>query len=583
MNRTWISPICSLSVLGLVVYMSAANAQTEPISTNESRVTSVSQLSDVQPTDWAFQALQPLVERYGVIAGYPNKTFRGNRAMTRYEFAAGLNATLDRINELIKAGLADKVSQADLALLQRLQEEFKTELETLQNRVDQIDARTAKLETQQFSTTTNLRGQSIFAVNAGFGSNTDANAIFIHRSRLNLETSFTGKDLLLTQLQTGSGTSGDTASATQSENGAFKNRLVTIGEAQIQARFEQIFFPLSQLGVTLQDLGIGLTGLLTVDEVRDQYAGIIATLDLEAGASSEDLLRTREALLQAIRTGRNVNRFLQKNSSLDYAINVDSSLRVNRLSYTFPLSRDLQVSVFPQGYLSDYVDANRYTNNSAANFSTYGLINNQLLLAGDTPGAGAAIAYNPNQGAVTLRAAYRAEQAALAPFTSPFTTDSQGGLFNSSNLGVFELQINPSNTSALRLQYSRGIQVDRKYDVLGANLEVALGRHIGLFGRFGYALNFPGDLQAIGWSAGLAFPDLFRTGDIAGIAIGQPLVLQSNPLGFFNATQTNYEVFYRFRLNDNISISPLVQVITNPGNLKADTVFTAILRTVFSF
>ena len=63
------------------------------------QVTSVSQFSDVQPTDWAFQALQSLVERYGCIAGYPNGTYRGNRAMTRYEFAAGLNACLNRVNE----------------------------------------------------------------------------------------------------------------------------------------------------------------------------------------------------------------------------------------------------------------------------------------------------------------------------------------------------------------------------------------------------------------------------------------------------------------------------------------------------
>ncbi|MCC8456036.1 iron uptake porin, partial [Streptomyces rochei] len=48
------------------------------------QVTSVSQLSDVKPTDWAFQALQSLVERYGCIAGYPDGTYRGNRAMTRY-------------------------------------------------------------------------------------------------------------------------------------------------------------------------------------------------------------------------------------------------------------------------------------------------------------------------------------------------------------------------------------------------------------------------------------------------------------------------------------------------------------------
>jgi hypothetical protein len=78
-----------------------------------SQVTSVSQLSDVQPTDWAFQALQSLVERYGCIVGYPDRTYRGNRALTRYEFAAGLNACMDRINELIAAGTADLAKKED--------------------------------------------------------------------------------------------------------------------------------------------------------------------------------------------------------------------------------------------------------------------------------------------------------------------------------------------------------------------------------------------------------------------------------------------------------------------------------------
>ncbi|MDB9379148.1 iron uptake porin, partial [Nodularia sphaerocarpa] len=95
------------------------------------QVTSVSQFSDVQPTDWAFQALQSLVERYGCIAGYPNSTYRGNRALTRYEFAAGLNACLDRVNELIATATADVITRQDLATLQRLQEEFSAELATL--------------------------------------------------------------------------------------------------------------------------------------------------------------------------------------------------------------------------------------------------------------------------------------------------------------------------------------------------------------------------------------------------------------------------------------------------------------------
>ena len=94
----------SLSLLGVIgaVVASPAFAETttavsqisqaisnDPVSQN---VTSVSQLSDVKPTDWAFTALQSLVERYGCIAGYPDRTFRGKQATTRYEFAAGLNA-----------------------------------------------------------------------------------------------------------------------------------------------------------------------------------------------------------------------------------------------------------------------------------------------------------------------------------------------------------------------------------------------------------------------------------------------------------------------------------------------------------
>src|SRR6476469_8865160 len=144
-----------------------ANASIEAGALDQ--VTSVSQLSDVQPTDWAFQALQSLVERYGCIAGYPDGTYRGNRAMTRYEFAAGLNACMDRVNELIAAGTADLVTKEDLATLQRLQEEFSAELATLRGRVDALEARTAELEANQFSTTTKSEGEAIFSISDSFG------------------------------------------------------------------------------------------------------------------------------------------------------------------------------------------------------------------------------------------------------------------------------------------------------------------------------------------------------------------------------------------------------------------------------
>lgn len=56
-------------------------------------------LSDVQPTSWAYAAIQSLNDRYGCIAGYPNGTFQPTKATTRAEAAALVNACIDRISE----------------------------------------------------------------------------------------------------------------------------------------------------------------------------------------------------------------------------------------------------------------------------------------------------------------------------------------------------------------------------------------------------------------------------------------------------------------------------------------------------
>jgi hypothetical protein len=216
-NSLWIAPaflsatlVASLSAIASEAPTSVASLDqpvAEEASNGLAQVTSVSQLSDVQPTDWAFQALQSLVERYGCIAGYPDGTYRGNRALSRYEFAAGVNSCLDRINELIAAGTSELVTKEDLATLQRLQEEFSAELATLRGRVDALEARTAELEANQFSTTTKLNAEAIFAVTNAFGdegaggTELDDKTALSDRVRLNLDTSFTGKDRLRTRLQ----------------------------------------------------------------------------------------------------------------------------------------------------------------------------------------------------------------------------------------------------------------------------------------------------------------------------------------------------------------------------------------------
>ncbi|MBC1238087.1 iron uptake porin [Nostoc sp. 2RC] len=190
--------------------VTSPSTKVENIAENKTmaQVTSVSQLSDVQTTDWAFQALQSLVERYGCIAGYPNSTYRGNRALTRYEFAAGLNACLDRVNELIATATGDLVNKEDLATLQKLQEQFSAELAALRGRVDALEARTAELEANQFSTTTKLQGQVVAVVSDVLSGNTvngaeitDENTTLGVRARVEFVTSFTGQDTLFTRIQ----------------------------------------------------------------------------------------------------------------------------------------------------------------------------------------------------------------------------------------------------------------------------------------------------------------------------------------------------------------------------------------------
>ncbi|MFZ9174412.1 iron uptake porin, partial [Vulcanococcus sp.] len=200
------------AALGLMAPLaaSAADLQMAGLSQygSKEQVTSITQFSDVQPTDWAYQALSNLIERYGCVAGYPNGTYRGSRAMTRYEAAALLNACLDRITEVTDE-------------LKRLMKEFEAELAVLKGRVDGLEAKVGELEATQFSTTTKLQGDTYWAIGAiapttGSSSRNSATpgsadyikktagaTNFVYDLRLNFNTSFTGKDLLYTRLRSG--------------------------------------------------------------------------------------------------------------------------------------------------------------------------------------------------------------------------------------------------------------------------------------------------------------------------------------------------------------------------------------------
>lgn len=187
--------------LSSLLLMAAPAWSQSTIEPNDSmdQVTSVSELSDVRPGDWAFEAVRSLVERYGVISGYPDRTFRGNRPLSRNEFAAAIATVIGKIEEQLLAGNANTTLAEDVQTIRRLITAYGNALSQLRSRVDNINTRIAVVEQQQFSTTTQLNGQVYYVLTDG----TRANATVVSRVRLNLLTSFQGNDRLVTQFEAG--------------------------------------------------------------------------------------------------------------------------------------------------------------------------------------------------------------------------------------------------------------------------------------------------------------------------------------------------------------------------------------------
>ena len=100
------------------------------------QVTNVSQLKDVQPTEWSYQAISNLVSRYGCVAGYPNGTFQPGQSATRADLAALTNACLDSITTFY--------TEADARLASALRAEFSREIAATNTRVTALEVAAAQ-------------------------------------------------------------------------------------------------------------------------------------------------------------------------------------------------------------------------------------------------------------------------------------------------------------------------------------------------------------------------------------------------------------------------------------------------------
>ena len=94
--------------------------------------------ADVPMGHWAYDAVAQLAAR-GKLVGYPDGSFKGAQAATRYEMAAVVARMLANID-------MEKASKQDLEMLKKLVVEFKSELDALGVKVDKLDARVALLE-----------------------------------------------------------------------------------------------------------------------------------------------------------------------------------------------------------------------------------------------------------------------------------------------------------------------------------------------------------------------------------------------------------------------------------------------------
>ncbi|UBF28372.1 iron uptake porin [Kovacikia minuta CCNUW1] len=521
-------PINSVANLGTASDPTDANGMDQ--------VTSVSQLTDVKPTDWAFQALQSLVERYGCIVGYPDKTFRGNRALSRYEFAAGVNACLDRMNELIASSTADFARKEDLIAIQKLQEEFAAELAALRGRVDALEARAATLEKQQFSTTTKLFGQVIFGVQgrndadinlAGFRFRDDANQVnVISNVQLSLYTQLSERSILLTGLQAGIG-----------------------------------------------------------DNIGSQ-------------------LLTNDVLL-------------------GYAGDTGGAVKISDLSFRQLIGNNFAIVAGPVGVNMVNVlrGANRIESAGQGPLSRFAQRNPILNIGGDGAGAGFDWQISP---AVSFQAVYTSNRA---------EDPANGGLFGGPNgattIGT-QLTVNAFNTVDIALNYVNAyspsgflgtsvgddqlalpnpfsFRAPIQTNAFGGTIAWRAAPWITLGGWAGYTTSdlkgFSGSVETINWMAFLNFPDLGGRGNLGAIYVGQPPRIISSDLpagrnipsfvsggdptagpGGEPSRTTHVEAFYRYRLSDNISLTPGVIVIFNPRhNSDNDTITIGVLRTTFTF
>ncbi|MFM7268261.1 MAG: iron uptake porin [Cyanobium sp.] len=531
------------TALGLIAPMAASAADLNLKSVNEyasqEQVTSISQFSDVKPTDWAYQALSNLVDRYGCVAGYPSGTFKGGQAMTRYEAAALLNACLDRVTETTDE-------------LKRLMKEFQKELAVLRGRVDGLEARVGELEANQFSTTTKLKGYAamvlggntysgnlmttpaISAVNGApvggkyktFAKETQGAMAFNYDIRLDLDTSFTGKDLLRTRLRAGNFANGPW-------NGG-----PAVGLNAMETAFEE------NCGI---DVDCG--DVVAINRLFYQFpigSGFTATFG--ARVRQDDMLAVWPSAYPADTV---LDIFTYAGAPGTYTLNLGAGAGLWWKAGGFSLS-------------ANYVSAN----GDVGNPSTGG-----MMTSGAQETTTVQLAYSGANYALAAAYAYNAHGAGLYPGNgTPMAVMGYGNpnaVVNSVGLSAYWSPISASWFPSLSTGW-------------GLNSYTSNG------GNVPYTYDYAGS-KSQSWYLGAQWADFLLKGNTFGMAFGQPTFMTSSNNGTPSDGNYAWEWWYKLQVTDNISVTPAIYYLSAPlgayqkGTGETFNNFGGLVKTTFRF
>lgn len=546
------------------------DSYTKENKTRKDQVTSVSQLRDVSPTDWAYEALRSLVERYGCIVGYPDRTYRGNRALSRYEFAAGLNACMQQMERLIAQ--SEAVLKEDIETLKRLMKEFESELAALGAKVDNLEGRVSFLESHQFSTTTKLRGEVIMAVTQSF--NDDNQVVLGDRYRLALNTSFTGEDTLITRIA----------------GGNFKNFNSTFN-----SEFRTPGVPVTQFETSAPTAtGNQTFNLVASDDNTAKIDWIAYYAPLRI--SENMVFNTYIAGFGGIHSdyAPTVNPYFEDYDGGNGALSTFASENpIYRIGGGSGIAFNYEVGFLKSILGPTTASVSYLAGNSSSPEEGAGLFNGDYSILGQ-------LNFNLNDRMGIAFTYVNGFHKADSPIFGGGATGGSGVVgtqfanANNSELNNILLGSLPSNSFSVDFG-------DKATNSYGSAFAWRISDKISFSAFFTYT-NVTyigrGDDDVWSYGGGLAFPDFGKEGNLLGIFAGvQPY--SGNNVFFITDSTTgdsyrtrfdtsgvpiHVEAFYKYQLNDNISITPGVIWVSSPTqSTDGDDQFIGTLRTTFTF